>query len=97
MKDDYEKYFVISFEHNYNFKMCLFLLIDLNYKSKLLQGSADSAVESCNPNPCLNGGKCVSSSSKKSCQCIGYFTGELQCIIKIMLQLNVYIHTVETF
>ncbi|RZF36004.1 hypothetical protein LSTR_LSTR005820, partial [Laodelphax striatellus] len=48
---------------------------DLNYKVKLLQGPTDSAVESCRPNPCQNGGKCASSSNKKSCQCIGHFTG----------------------
>ncbi|XP_039285263.1 cubilin-like [Nilaparvata lugens] len=48
---------------------------DLNYKVKLLQSPTDSAVESCRPNPCQNGGKCASSSNKKSCQCIGHFTG----------------------
>ncbi|XP_075225285.1 uncharacterized protein LOC142326585 [Lycorma delicatula] len=48
---------------------------DLNYKVKLLQVPTEGAVESCKPNPCLNGGKCASGSNKKSCQCIGHYTG----------------------
>lgn len=44
---------------------------------KLLQGPTEGVVESCKPNPCLNGGKCASSSNKKSCQCNGHFTGKI--------------------
>lgn len=49
---------------------------DINYKVKLLHGPSEGTVESCKPNPCINGGKCASSSNKKSCQCIGHFTGK---------------------
>lgn len=38
--------------------------------------SMDDWVESCNPNPCQNGGKCITSGKKQyMCQCIGHFTG----------------------
>nr|CAD7580852.1 unnamed protein product [Timema californicum] len=49
---------------------------DTNYKLKLLRGSEESSVESCLPNPCQNGGKCVSSDSRQTCQCTSHFTGE---------------------
>nr|CAD7431862.1 unnamed protein product [Timema monikensis] len=48
---------------------------DTNYKLKLLRGSEESSVESCLPNPCKNGGKCVSSGSRQTCQCTSHFTG----------------------
>ncbi|KAG5683953.1 hypothetical protein PVAND_013208 [Polypedilum vanderplanki] len=47
---------------------------DINYKMKLIT-STDDWVESCNPNPCLHGGKCILSGKKQICQCIGHFTG----------------------
>lgn len=37
--------------------------------------TTDDWVEDCNPNPCQNGGKCVTMGTKKVCQCIGHFTG----------------------
>ncbi|CAG2059140.1 unnamed protein product, partial [Timema podura] len=48
---------------------------DTNYKLKLLRGSEESSVESCLPNPCQNGGKCLSSGSRRTCQCTSHFTG----------------------
>ncbi|KAJ8894758.1 hypothetical protein PR048_000065 [Dryococelus australis] len=48
---------------------------DSSYKLKLLRGSEDGSVESCHPNPCQNGGKCVSRGQRNSCQCISHFTG----------------------
>lgn len=37
--------------------------------------TTDDWVEDCNPNPCQNGGKCVTMGKKRVCQCIGHFTG----------------------
>ncbi|XP_049809059.1 uncharacterized protein LOC126252230 [Schistocerca nitens] len=48
---------------------------DANYKLKLLRGSEDGSVESCNPSPCLNGGRCLSSGNRHSCQCTSHYTG----------------------
>ncbi|KAJ9597354.1 hypothetical protein L9F63_011794 [Diploptera punctata] len=45
------------------------------YRIKLVRGSEDSSVESCYPNPCLNGGKCINSGLRRSCQCTSHFTG----------------------
>ncbi|XP_068083923.1 uncharacterized protein [Anabrus simplex] len=48
---------------------------DSNYKLKLVRISEDSSVESCHPNPCQNGGKCLSIGNRRSCQCTSHFTG----------------------
>ncbi|KAI5717646.1 hypothetical protein M8J77_009092 [Diaphorina citri] len=53
------------------------LRVDYNYKSKLLRGSSETGVESCQPNPCQNGGKCFSNGAKSFCQCVGHYTGML--------------------
>lgn len=37
--------------------------------------STEDWVESCNPNPCQHGGKCILSGKKQICQCIGHYTG----------------------
>jgi hypothetical protein len=47
---------------------------DINYKMKLIT-STDDWVESCSPNPCQHGGKCIASGKKQICQCVGHFTG----------------------
>ncbi|GJQ68780.1 hypothetical protein Trydic_g14718 [Trypoxylus dichotomus] len=47
---------------------------DRNYFAKLLMRRND-AVESCRPNPCQHGGRCVSVGNRKSCQCQKHFTG----------------------
>lgn len=47
----------------------------MSYRSKLMQVAQDAPVESCRPNPCLNGGRCLSNGDKSSCQCFGHFTG----------------------
>lgn len=47
---------------------------DFNHRMKVLKHRSE-AVESCNPNPCLHGGKCVSNGSLKYCQCLKYHTG----------------------
>ena len=49
---------------------------DSDYRIKLVRGSEESTVESCYPNPCLNGGKCMSRGSDRTCQCTSHFTGE---------------------
>lgn len=51
---------------------------DFNYKYKLATGNDE--VESCQPNPCQNDGKCVSSGNLNRCQCVGHFTGRLVSI-----------------
>jgi hypothetical protein len=48
--------------------------IDINYKLKLIS-TTDDWVESCNPNPCQYGGKCIFSGKKQTCQCKSHFTG----------------------
>lgn len=48
---------------------------DGNYKIKLLR-QQDSIVETCNPNPCKNDGRCINSNNRKKCQCPGHFTGK---------------------
>lgn len=53
-------------------KMCGFSL-DLNYKFKL--ALASYTVESCEPNPCLFGGKCIRAENRNQCQCTGHYTG----------------------
>ncbi|XP_066250843.1 uncharacterized protein [Euwallacea similis] len=52
---------------------------DEEFKKKLINYGRNE-VESCAPNPCLNGGKCVKKTSMKMCQCVGHFTG-LFCAI----------------
>lgn len=47
---------------------------DPGYKDKLLRQRSD-AVESCDINPCINEGKCLTNGSQKFCQCSGHFTG----------------------
>ncbi|KAL1516744.1 hypothetical protein ABEB36_000608 [Hypothenemus hampei] len=55
------------------------VLNDEGFKKKLINYSHKD-VESCKPNPCQNGGKCLNKKSKKFCQCSGHFTG-LFCAI----------------
>ncbi|XP_035898286.1 uncharacterized protein LOC118505883 isoform X4 [Anopheles stephensi] len=48
---------------------------DAGYKMKLISNT-DEWVESCKPNPCQYGGKCISAGHKRGiCQCYGHFTG----------------------
>ncbi|XP_053678642.1 uncharacterized protein LOC128729018 [Anopheles nili] len=48
---------------------------DAGYKMKLIS-NADEWVESCKPNPCQYGGKCIIANHKRGiCQCYGHFTG----------------------
>lgn len=49
--------------------------IDENYIQKL-KNHRDKEVESCDPNPCSNGGRCMVKHSKKFCQCTGHYTGK---------------------
>jgi hypothetical protein len=55
-------------------KIKLYYTSDPNHKLKLISTS-DDFVESCEPNPCQNGGKCITSGIKKICQCKSHFTG----------------------
>nr|CAD7401353.1 unnamed protein product [Timema cristinae] len=61
---------------------------DTNYKLKLLRGSEESSVESCLPNPCKNGGKCVSSGSRQTCQCTSHFTGSGQWSLEVKSRVS---------
>lgn len=36
---------------------------------------SDEWVESCMPNPCQFGGKCINNGTKQLCQCKGHYTG----------------------
>ncbi|XP_062537723.1 uncharacterized protein LOC134206060 isoform X2 [Armigeres subalbatus] len=48
---------------------------DIGYKMKLITNE-DEWVESCKPNPCQSGGKCVMRKDDRGiCQCRSYFTG----------------------
>lgn len=50
------------------------VIADLQYKRKLAAGG--DAVETCEPNPCQSGGRCVTAASTGSrCVCAGHFTG----------------------
>lgn len=52
------------------------VIADLQYKRKLATG--DDTVESCQPNPCLANGRCISappSAGGNRCACTGYRTG----------------------
>lgn len=53
----------------------LYVQADENYKVKLVDAEDDS-VESCVPNPCLFGGRCVTNGEKRKCQCRGHFVGK---------------------
>ncbi|XP_055685615.1 uncharacterized protein LOC129791455 isoform X2 [Lutzomyia longipalpis] len=46
---------------------------DTNYKPKL--ASRETWVESCMPNPCKFGGKCITNGNVKQCQCKGHYSG----------------------
>lgn len=46
---------------------------DANFKEKLIKD--DDWVESCQPNPCLFGGRCLSTGDKSTCQCRGHYVG----------------------
>ncbi|XP_060519804.1 uncharacterized protein LOC132698003 isoform X2 [Cylas formicarius] len=47
---------------------------DEAYKKKIINADYNR-VESCMPNPCQYGGRCVNRKSRKICQCVGHFTG----------------------
>lgn len=53
----------------------IFVQSDDNYKVKLVEAEDDS-VESCVPNPCLYGGRCITNGEKRKCQCKGHFVGK---------------------
>lgn len=49
---------------------------DGEFKGKLLK-HREEMVENCHPNPCQNGGKCLSKGAQRFCKCVGHFTGKL--------------------
>ncbi|XP_013171904.1 PREDICTED: cubilin-like [Papilio xuthus] len=69
---------------------------DPEYHNKLLLIPEETNLESCYPNPCLNGGLCASDDTKNFCQCAGYYTGRLNmthrmssirtCCVKIIFR-----------
>lgn len=54
---------------------------DPGYKVKLVQ-QRDTKVESCEPNPCLHDGKCISVGTSGRCQCPGQWTG-IMCALTV--------------
>lgn len=62
------------FLHNFSYNTFYRHATDPNHKAKLIS-TADTFVESCAPNPCQNGGKCIMSDKKRICQCKSHFTG----------------------
>ncbi|XP_055525442.1 uncharacterized protein LOC129718573 isoform X3 [Wyeomyia smithii] len=50
------------------------LQADIGYKMKLIT-SEEEWVESCKPNLCQSGGKCVMQKDRGTCHCRGHFTG----------------------
>ncbi|KAJ3663232.1 hypothetical protein Zmor_007536 [Zophobas morio] len=62
---------------------------DVLFKAKLLRHK-DGEVEACEPNPCQNGGKCMTKENRSFCQCIGHFTGLLCALTKCELQPCVF-------
>lgn len=46
-----------------------------------LKKHKEKEVESCEPNPCQNGGKCMVKQTRKYCQCTGYYTGGYTLVI----------------
>ncbi|KAJ8957029.1 hypothetical protein NQ314_006619 [Rhamnusium bicolor] len=58
---------------------------DENYRNKLISFK-ERDVESCNPNPCQNGGKCLIKKFKKFCQCTGHYTGIFCALTKCELE-----------
>ncbi|KAJ8978845.1 hypothetical protein NQ317_004456, partial [Molorchus minor] len=61
----------VQFDDNYRHKL-------INYRHK--------EVESCNPNPCQNGGKCLTKKLRKFCQCAGHYTGLFCALSKCELE-----------
>nr|CAI5867731.1 unnamed protein product [Callosobruchus analis] len=59
--------------------------LDGNHLQKLISFK-ESEVEACSPNPCQNGGKCISKKSRKFCQCTGHFTGLFCALTKCDLE-----------
>ncbi|KAG5899365.1 hypothetical protein JTB14_036854 [Gonioctena quinquepunctata] len=57
---------------------------DEKFKAKLM-GNKEMDVESCTPNPCENGGKCIEKQKRKFCRCVGHFTGLFCALTKCEL------------
>ena len=60
----------------------LHLKFDEKFKSKLVDNLDRLFVESCEPNPCFNQGKCVQNQTQFMCQCPPHFTG-LFCYLSV--------------
>lgn len=65
------------------FSTFLLCVSDFNYKYKLATGNDE--VESCQPNPCQNDGKCISNGDLNRCQCVGHFTGRSVNVYLLLL------------
>lgn len=52
---------------------------DEEFVTKILKFKNE--VETCNPNPCTQGGKCITKEDRRYCECVGHFTGEIFIII----------------
>ncbi|KAK9876709.1 hypothetical protein WA026_014948 [Henosepilachna vigintioctopunctata] len=62
--------------------------IDEDFKTKLLKFKNE--VESCDPNPCKHGGKCIKKGKKKYCECVEHFTGMFCALTKCDLDPCVF-------
>lgn len=77
-----------SFRENIKLNATVRLQTDINYKMKLI--STEDWVETCDPNPCQFGGKCLTSDEKKVCQCRGHYAGRSVAIISSVSLLGFF-------
>ncbi|XP_044766499.1 uncharacterized protein LOC123322609 isoform X2 [Coccinella septempunctata] len=61
---------------------------DEEFKTKILKFKNE--VESCSPNPCRQGGKCISKEDRRYCECAGHFTGIFCALTKCDLDPCVF-------
>ncbi|XP_045464827.1 uncharacterized protein LOC123674047 [Harmonia axyridis] len=64
------------------------ILPDEEFKTKILKFKNE--VESCNPNPCRRGGKCITKENRRFCECAGHFTGIFCALTKCDLDPCVF-------
>lgn len=67
---------IYLFHYYYTSIYFCYFLADMNYKDKLMRFGDNFALDTCQPDPCRNGGRCIDDGEKKFCQCVGHFTGK---------------------
>ncbi|KAL3285248.1 hypothetical protein HHI36_019358 [Cryptolaemus montrouzieri] len=71
-----------------NLNGSLKVIPDEEFKTKLLKFKNE--VESCEPNPCRQGGKCIRKGARRFCECVGHFTGMFCALTKCDLDPCVF-------